>query len=706
MTVDEIYNSNQNYVNYIVETMDTEMSELRKLGYTYVNDKDIISISLTERNSLTLREVINKFITSKATKNIIEDIFLYNKNQNMVVSTRGTFDSDFFFNKYILDLKTEIPKSETDISKLIVIPQSNIKKLKNDYNYDNIPVISYIYPVNSNSYVQIIANGDRIRNILYNSNYERENIIIILDNNNKLISSNYDISEKNITIENILDVENQNNNIVTIGNEKYIITSKASSTSYFKYYVVFPVKSINNKVNSVTKNTLILILVFVFLGILMTAIFKKEIYQPIKKILTLLNVNPTDKKKNRNEFDTITQEINQRNIQNERIISKLNEQQPYTEEIFLNRIMCGIPCENSDETINNLNEKYLNYVVTAISSVSKFNTINEIKIGLDEILDEKYLIKKLYSHSNEIFYIVKVNSIEELSTEIMDILDNKYLEDKCNLIFGISNIYSDISLIKKACDESVRALKYRSVTNIRNIYLYSEISDIKSNAPRFSIDEEVQLINNVFNGNIKNVQLCLQKYINNTSQLPFKNQKDAYIYIINLLLMTMANKNIRFEDIFDRIEKDFLIEIEECNDIRHISESVIDFYSIISQYCSLDKKDNYNIMMEYVNANYHKGMCLELLAEKMNMSPSYVSTYFKKVTGKNFLSYINNLKVQKSKELLLKSNSSISEIAKILGFCDTNSFIRLFKKIEGTTPGSYKKQALYNDMSITIKEES
>jgi YesN/AraC family two-component response regulator len=61
----------------------------------------------------------------------------------------------------------------------------------------------------------------------------------------------------------------------------------------------------------------------------------------------------------------------------------------------------------------------------------------------------------------------------------------------------------------------------------------------------------------------------------------------------------------------------------------------------------------------------------------------------------SFKPYVNQLRVEKAKRLMSEQESSINEIASKVGFKNTNSFIRVFKQFEGTTPGTYRTNKIH-----------
>lgn len=98
-----------------------------------------------------------------------------------------------------------------------------------------------------------------------------------------------------------------------------------------------------------------------------------------------------------------------------------------------------------------------------------------------------------------------------------------------------------------------------------------------------------------------------------------------------------------------------------------------------------------DILLDYVHKHYNEDITLDIVASKLNLSPGYVSRYFKEKTGGNFSDYLHELRIRKAKELLLQTNRQVKEIAERVGYFYVNSFNRMFKKVTGMSPGEYRR---------------
>lgn len=105
-----------------------------------------------------------------------------------------------------------------------------------------------------------------------------------------------------------------------------------------------------------------------------------------------------------------------------------------------------------------------------------------------------------------------------------------------------------------------------------------------------------------------------------------------------------------------------------------------------------------NKMITYIEENYARDISLNDIAEHFNRSASYLSTMFKYYTGKNFKEYLNLYRIKVSKELMqTESNLKIGEIAKRVGCNGSVTFIRMFRKYEGMSPGQYYSKLTVNE---------
>ena len=99
------------------------------------------------------------------------------------------------------------------------------------------------------------------------------------------------------------------------------------------------------------------------------------------------------------------------------------------------------------------------------------------------------------------------------------------------------------------------------------------------------------------------------------------------------------------------------------------------------------------IIKDYI-AKHMDDVNLDVLAERVYMSPPYVSRYFKAKTGVNFRDYLIEMRMKKAEALLEDLQYNIGEVSLMVGYTNPFNFTRMFKKRNGVTPKDYRVEKL------------
>lgn len=225
-------------------------------------------------------------------------------------------------------------------------------------------------------------------------------------------------------------------------------------------------------------------------------------------------------------------------------------------------------------------------------------------------------------------------------------------------------------------------------------------------------------------------ELCF--FCDNDAIQVVENTKKTYIYtchfgfkealipvfmngnVVAMVFIGQLKNSIGFPDfsrICDKIvqlEPDFFEtnnrgEMEaEFNSMRIMSDdSILALCNLIERfmpYCvdrglvSTAKSSLHSEFTYYIQKNIDKHIKLSDVTEALNISQAHLCRLVKQEFGMSFTEYVNDLKIQRAKALLLETEYSVAEIAQGLGFDDSNYFSRLFKKMTGENARSYRKK--------------
>lgn len=109
------------------------------------------------------------------------------------------------------------------------------------------------------------------------------------------------------------------------------------------------------------------------------------------------------------------------------------------------------------------------------------------------------------------------------------------------------------------------------------------------------------------------------------------------------------------------------------------------------------KKRNVVDIIAYVHAHYlDDNFSVKYMASYFDTSVSNISHFFKKNVGVTISQYVEQIKLERAREMLEKSDMRVSEIAQTLRYANSTVFIEMFKKYEGITPGGYREDVRRN----------
>ncbi|HWT75256.1 MAG TPA: AraC family transcriptional regulator [Mobilitalea sp.] len=118
---------------------------------------------------------------------------------------------------------------------------------------------------------------------------------------------------------------------------------------------------------------------------------------------------------------------------------------------------------------------------------------------------------------------------------------------------------------------------------------------------------------------------------------------------------------------------------------------IVDAIFEMSTQTNTDKNQKLiNSIKNYIRLHLSEDLTLTTISDYVNYNSSYVSRLFKQTTGLSLSDYINQCRLNKAKELLMKTNDTIQVIAQKAGFDTSQYFSMVFRKAVGLTPRDFR----------------
>ena len=145
-----------------------------------------------------------------------------------------------------------------------------------------------------------------------------------------------------------------------------------------------------------------------------------------------------------------------------------------------------------------------------------------------------------------------------------------------------------------------------------------------------------------------------------------------------------------FKDLeHNRNSKKTLTEIESIRDTYSILLNVVRFSSEL--YYPSKKQRIIENALEYISSHYSENLTNESLASLCGISSVYFRKLFSEIMKTSPMAYVNELRIEKAKEMLKSDHGTLSDLAKTLGYSSIYDFSRAFKKHTGACPSKYGK---------------
>jgi YesN/AraC family two-component response regulator len=290
--------------------------------------------------------------------------------------------------------------------------------------------------------------------------------------------------------------------------------------------------------------------------------------------------------------------------------------------------------------------------------------------------------------------------MERCSVNLKDSFFYSVTMASSEIIHNMQNLKSGIA---SALDyaEYARFLRKRLDINIIDLTIKKELQDnIFKQYPLFKIENyERPLLSAIFQGDFIRAKTITNYFL--ISHLMkdiniFKTLRPS-IYSFLRFIVAMVFKDPHTVHTEDNYNEKIWVRILTSETLEDLQQAVSDFYDLIYKIAepirALDPANRkIQSIIDYIKENYSNPLiCENQICEKFNVSVSYLSHIFKEHTGMSFSSYIQTLRIDKAKKLLITTDASMSAIAKKIGYSSSESMLKMFRRMEGLSPSEFKR---------------
>ena len=245
------------------------------------------------------------------------------------------------------------------------------------------------------------------------------------------------------------------------------------------------------------------------------------------------------------------------------------------------------------------------------------------------------------------------------------------------------------NIVKNISDIIKKRISIKAIKSFNNIYEMNRsiLSDVSTENPIEFAKEKVLLM--LDSGDISQVDNLITIISNTYNKHTLDEQKSAYFSILSNISELLSNEFTHPINLSDMKE-----EFNDASDIISLNTLLKNkFLEIISLHLDEDIcSRNILKIRDYIVENCTQPLTLEHIAKMAHYSPAWFSKMFKTYIGQTYIEFLISCRINKAKQLLIDTNLKVEDIGEAVGYPNTHSFMRTFKKRCNLSPSAYRRK--------------
>lgn len=629
----------------------------------------------------------------KAISDKIDDIYIYDRGRNRVLSARTATDAtEFFESTHQTEIYTEtewrgmLNGVHNSISKLVMLPKSD-----SDEKY--IAYVQYLpYAIEKQKTGTLVILMNPLKFVDTAIKKGEDSQFVVSDRRGDVFLSIGNDIKSEQEIREIIHNSVDDNIEFKKDKNRYLLSEIKSNITSLRYIMITNEKEQASVKNRLTNVGIVLALLYLLSIILSLLVFLKKSYTPVNELFSKISSN----RNNDGRIDEIKSIFMQISDLNEkyRLVNYSNEKKE--EELKRSRLknLLENSAANKDLTEEDFRQLDLLECTVCVLMIrfEKDSSENKIlessmahyavsNVGEELFLDREINTSFITAGPDLMACIIRCDACKAAADAIQftvrQMKDFFFSNFNMNFSFALSGIH-DAYELHDCYTEALYAIDYRFIYGEGSFIRYEDVTG-KSDEFRCDDSEYGRLINYINEHNYENAAEVLARLFEEN----IYSGKGSILAVHGFIHYTVIVL-MRVLPVIHKINLNSLM----AGTAKRLENELL---SVIKQHCAIKPDSLGSKIIRYIDENYmDPDLSINIIGLKFKLAPSYISKLFREQTNQNLLNYIHMVRIKHAKEYL-SQNISIEKVAQKTGYLNANSFTRTFKKYEGITPSAYRK---------------
>jgi len=451
---------------------------------------------------------------------------------------------------------------------------------------------------------------------------------------------------------------------------------------------------------------ILLTAIIIFAGAILTVFLATWLSKPLRKLVRTVRARGNLELSEKNELAFLGAAFKRMQEEEEELYKLLHERVQDTRSLAIHNLLRGEVTEQIAEMFPEPYyqvavvsiDRYRRYVSSANPETRSYHRYLLIS-KCDDLFPPGVHARSVYQ-GDGCFAIVINYGAEERERDCEGIrktllqIKNEALELLGHSVtIGVSSPADTSSVIDDKAAEAMEVIKHRMIEGFGRITYWEQ--DAERNIKYiYPADSERRILNFLDAGDLDSIRKemeSIRSEIRSVEYISYDNIIFIYNQLAGATIKHLRENNVRTERIFAG-RSNIYSDIASADTIDELEEIFREFFGWIVQYLVRKSGEaSYGErIVHYLEEHYREEIMFEDMAKEIGISYSYMRKILYEQSGKSLIDYMNLLRIEKAKQLLLETDLTMAQIALDVGYNNVQSFNRFFRKFEGMPPSNYK----------------
>ncbi|WP_066687822.1 response regulator transcription factor [Christensenella intestinihominis] len=303
------------------------------------------------------------------------------------------------------------------------------------------------------------------------------------------------------------------------------------------------------------------------------------------------------------------------------------------------------------------------------------------------------------TYKSELAMVVSCAARHSLEEMLMDIYHNILDFIEIPVDFGVSG-KGTLADLPTLAEQAREALECTFVLSKQNIIHYGDLKEHRSGDFHYPEQTERELLTVMYSSDAEKSNALIEEFFSQLRQVTpdVTRCKSMLLRLLLSISNTMESMSSRLHPEGEHRDASFdpVKVLEQFETLEQAEEWVKKLYQETLSYVASMKSRSGQLFLkitQYIEKNYgDSDLNLKKCSEDLFLSSGYISMILKKESGKTFVDYLNEFRIERAAELLEEPESKVYEVATRVGFTHQTYFSSVFKKLIGISPKQFKEQ--------------